>query len=219
MTAYDDLDRTLDAWLGTGPAPVPPPEGLARILETSRGAPAAAVPRGRLREQWIIGPATADAFGLRSSSRWLRSSPWPSSVPSVWSAVGWWLRGHPRTPTSTSSSSAPDLSMPMAYPVLVPLLDGRVLVIGDDGDGGGTGTRALVYDPATGVSEPTGPIVSGDSLWAEAAVRLKDGRVLVIGNALRPRSSIRAPCDSRRPAPCSPRAPWPRSRSFPTDAC
>ena len=55
--------------------------------------------------------------------------------------------------------------MPMAQPALVPLLDGRVLVIGDDGDGGGTGTRALVYDPATGVSEPTGPLVSAESLW------------------------------------------------------
>jgi hypothetical protein len=79
--------------------------------------------------------------------------------------------------------SAPDLPMPMAQPALVPLRDGRVLVIGDDGDGGGTGTRALVYDPATGVSEPTGPLVSGDSLWAESAVRLKDGKVLIIGNA------------------------------------
>jgi len=80
--------------------------------------------------------------------------------------------------------SAPDLSMPMARPALVPLLDGRVLVIGDDGDGGGTGTRALAYDPATGVSEPTGPLVSGDSLWVDGAVRLADGRVLVIGNAV-----------------------------------
>jgi WD40 repeat protein len=78
--------------------------------------------------------------------------------------------------------SAPDLSMPMAQPALVPLLDGRVLVIGDDGDGGGTTTRALVYDPATGVSEPTGPLASSE-WWVESAVRLDDGRVLVIGNA------------------------------------
>jgi hypothetical protein len=79
--------------------------------------------------------------------------------------------------------SAPDLSMPMARPALVPLADGRVLVIGDDGDGGGTGTRALVYDPATGSSEPTGPLVSSESLGVESAVRLKDGTVLVVGNA------------------------------------
>ena len=93
----------------------------------------------------------------------------------------------PRTPSHTYRNelvAAPDLSMPMAHPALVPLLDGRVLVIGDDGDGGGIGTRALVYDPATGTSEPTGPLVSGDSLWVESAVRLKDGRVLVVGNAL-----------------------------------
>jgi WD40 repeat protein len=80
--------------------------------------------------------------------------------------------------------SAPDLSLPMAQPALVPLLDGRVLVIGDDGDGGGTGTRALVYDPATGVSESTGPLVSGESLAIVDAVRLRDGRVLVIGETL-----------------------------------
>jgi hypothetical protein len=93
----------------------------------------------------------------------------------------------PTTPTHTYLNElvpAPDLSIPMARPALVPLLDGRVLVIGDDGDGGGTGTRALVYDPATGVSESAGPLVSGDSLFAESAVRLKDGRVLVIGNAV-----------------------------------
>jgi hypothetical protein len=77
--------------------------------------------------------------------------------------------------------SAPDVSMPMAHPALVPLLDGRVLVIGDDGAGGGTGTRALVYDPATGGSEPTGPLVSSDLLGIDSAVRLKDGKVLVIG--------------------------------------
>jgi hypothetical protein len=91
----------------------------------------------------------------------------------------------PRTPPHTYVNelvSAPDLSLPMAHPALVPLLDGRVLVIGDDGDGGGTGTRALVYDPATGVSAPTGPLVSSDSLGVESTVRLKDGRVLVIAN-------------------------------------
>ena len=32
MTESHDLDRTLDAWLGTTPAPVAPPDGLARIL-------------------------------------------------------------------------------------------------------------------------------------------------------------------------------------------
>jgi hypothetical protein len=91
----------------------------------------------------------------------------------------------PKTPPRTyvnELTSAPDLSMPMARPALVPLLDGRVLVIGDDGDGGGPTTRALIYDPSTGVSVPTGPLVSGDSLWVESAVRMKDGKVLAIGN-------------------------------------
>ena len=93
----------------------------------------------------------------------------------------------PKTPPHSYANelvSAPDLSMPMARPALVPLLDGRVLVIGDDGDGGGATTRALVYDPATGTSEAAGPLASSGSLWVEAAVRLTDGRVLVIGNAV-----------------------------------
>jgi hypothetical protein len=75
--------------------------------------------------------------------------------------------------------AAPDLSMTMADPVVVPLLDGRVLVIGDDGDGGGRGSRALIYDPETGLSEATDPMVSADTIWVESAVLLQDGRVLV----------------------------------------
>jgi galactose oxidase-like protein len=78
--------------------------------------------------------------------------------------------------------SAPDLSVPMSYPRLVALVDGRVLVIGHDGaDGSGPGIRALIYDPTTGISEATGELVSSDAVPIDAAVSLKDGRVLVIG--------------------------------------
>lgn len=103
-------------------------------------------------------------------------------LPAGWLAAG---TPFPRPAGYTYANefvAAPDMSMSMAQPALVPLLDGRVLVIGDDGDGIGTTTRALVYDPVTGVSELTGPPLFEDSLWVESAIRLKDGKVLVIGN-------------------------------------
>jgi hypothetical protein len=77
--------------------------------------------------------------------------------------------------------AAPDLPVAMSSPTLVTLADGRVLVMGDDG--AGRGTTALVYDPATGTALPAGPLLSPDR-WVSSAVRLLDGRVLVIGNAI-----------------------------------
>ena len=50
MTAQNDLDRTLGAWFGAEAAPAVPPEPLARIIESTRGRPAAAVARGRHRQ-------------------------------------------------------------------------------------------------------------------------------------------------------------------------
>ncbi len=187
MTAYDDLDRTLDAWLGTAPAPVAPPEGLAQILETSRSRrPRPSFVAG-FGSNWVNG-STGRIAGATATLR-------PALVIALVALLAIALVGSallvgsrlvaPKTPLRSYVNElvpAPDLSLPMAYPTLVPLLDGRVLVIGDDGDGGGQGTRALVYDPATGVSEPTGPLVKGDPLAVDSAVRLKDGRVLVIGS-------------------------------------
>ena len=65
MTAYDNLDRTLDAWLGTAPAPVAPPEGLASIMEATRGR------RSR--------PSIVAGFG----SNWVMARPaaWPGPRP------------------------------------------------------------------------------------------------------------------------------------------
>jgi len=91
----------------------------------------------------------------------------------------------PKTPPHTYVNelvSAPDLSTPMTSPMLVTLSDGRVLVIGD----GGTfrqGIAALVYDPATGASVSTGPMVPPGQ-WVGSAVPLKDGRVFILGDGV-----------------------------------
>ena len=100
-------------------------------------------------------------------------------------AIGSRLRTRPPLPTPHAYVeelvAAPDLPVAMSSPTLVTLADGRVLVMGDDG--AGRGTAALVYDPATGSSLPAGPMVSPDR-WISSAVRLRDGRVLVIGDAV-----------------------------------
>ena len=75
--------------------------------------------------------------------------------------------------------SAPGLSRPMARPVLAPLIDGRVLVIGAGSDGEDQTPTSELYDPATGASEPVGPMVRVG--WVDSATPLKDGRVLIIG--------------------------------------
>jgi hypothetical protein len=74
---------------------------------------------------------------------------------------------------------APDLSRAMAEPHLASLLDGRVLVIGAGSDGEDLTPTALLYDPATGVSTPVGPMVDR---FVRSAVRLRDGRVLMVGD-------------------------------------
>jgi hypothetical protein len=73
---------------------------------------------------------------------------------------------------------APDLSRAMAWPRVAPLLDGRVLIIGAGSEEDLTPT-ALLYDPATGVSTPVGPMVDP---FVGSAVRLLDGRVLIVGD-------------------------------------
>ena len=74
--------------------------------------------------------------------------------------------------------SVPDMSTPMLSPTLTTLGDGRVLVIG----GGEPNPTALVYDPVSGASEAAGPMVSAGQLVVTSVVRLKDGRVLVVGD-------------------------------------
>jgi hypothetical protein len=96
--------------------------------------------------------------------------------------VGSRLVAPPPHAYSNELVAAPDLSMPMSSPTLVTLADGRVLVIGD----GGAFHRdvtALVYDPATGASVNTGPMVPPGQ-WVDSAVPLKDGRVLIHGDGI-----------------------------------
>lgn len=71
-------------------------------------------------------------------------------------------------------------------PIGVLLADGRVLIVGGDiaqtgaapGDGTATYSTAEVYDPATGTFTATGPMVGRG--WGPRAIRLQDGRVLVL---------------------------------------
>ena len=99
--------------------------------------------------------------------------------------VGSWLSALPQGPIQHTYRNEfvglPDLSRPMAHPVLVPLIDGRVLVIGAGGDGGDPTTTAELYDPATGTSNPLGPIATPRG-YVDSALRLKDGRVLLLSD-------------------------------------
>jgi hypothetical protein len=72
---------------------------------------------------------------------------------------------------------APDLPIPMDVSVLVPLADGRVLVIGAGSYGEDWRPTALLYNAATGVSTSAGP---NGGLFVGSAVRLLDGRVLIV---------------------------------------
>jgi len=56
-------------------------------------------------------------------------------------------------------ASAVGLSRPMARPVLAPLPDGRVLVMGAGSDGEDQTPSAELYDPATATSVSVGPMV------------------------------------------------------------
>ena len=184
MTAQNDLDRTLGAWFGAEAAPAP-------AAGAARAHPRAATATRRPRPSYVAG------FG----SHWVRS--WSSDVlgdrqPSTrachrarWAARRRARRGRSpsRRPALRSADpaahaylnelvSSPDLSQPMLRPVLVPLVDGRVFVV----DGANQSPEALLYDPATGASVTAGPMVSADSLYVTSAVRLLDGRVLVLGD-------------------------------------
>jgi hypothetical protein len=187
MTAQNDLDRALGTWFAAEVSPAPP-EPLARVIESTRTIRPRPALTARVGSHWVGAGSTDGPMGGLARLRPVMVAALVALLAVALVGAAVLVGSRPVTPKPPPRTyvdelvPAADLSLPMAHPSLVPLLDGRVLVIGDDGDGGGTGTRALVYDPATGVSEATGPLVSSESLWVEAAVRLTDGRVLVVGN-------------------------------------
>ena len=187
MTAQHDLDRTLGAWFGTEAAPAPPPEPLARILESTRQ---------RRPRPWLIA-GIGSHWADRSTGRSIGDAALRPglilalvallALALVGAAV---LVGSPRTAqpqlpfTGTYRGefiTLPDLPRPMAYPQVVPLVDGRVLVIGNGGDGGDPTVTGELYDPLTGTTDRLGPI-STPRGFIDQAVRLDDGRVLILAD-------------------------------------
>lgn len=188
MTARNDLDRMLGAWFAAEAAPAPPADPLTRILDTTRrrrprpslvagiasgwigGGPQRIYGTARLRPALIFALVALIALGVAVAalvgSRLLAPQPWPIRH----TYVNEFVQGA-------------DLPTPMAHPVLVALVDGQVLVIGGDGDGGSQLTTALVYDPETGASVIAGPILSPER-FVSSAVQLRDGRVLLIGDTV-----------------------------------
>ena len=74
-----------------------------------------------------------------------------------------------------------DAIAPRAGPALVPLENGKVLVLGGDVDDGGGEPAAALYAPAGGTVEPLAAAPGDGGLSGHAAVRLEDGSVLVVG--------------------------------------
>jgi hypothetical protein len=154
MTAQYDLDRALGAWFGAEAVPAPPAEPLTRVLETTR--------RRRPRPSVVasIGSHWVDGWQLKlipDETTNLRPALVVALVALLVLAtagaallVGQWLRAPvpPRIPHVYVNElvQSPDLPAPKALPMLVPLIDGRVLAIGDGGDGGDQTTTGVVYD-------------------------------------------------------------------------
>ena len=86
---------------------------------------------------------------------------------------------------------APDLLVPRGRPLLVPLADGRVLIAGGDAGfcldaacaSATAPTTAEVFDPATGRAARPDAMVAADDLVLSSGVLLRDGRVLLVGDA------------------------------------
>jgi hypothetical protein len=182
----NDLSRTLGPWFGDYAEPAPPSEPLARILETTRGMRPRPSAIARLGSHSV---ASAPTGSVLSGIGVLR----PALIVALIAlltlalAVGALLIGsrlslQTRHVYANEIVSAPDMTMVMTHPVVVPLLDGRVLVIGLGDDGGGRPTTGLVYDLTTESSTPVGRFALAQR-WVTSAVRLGDGRVLIAGDA------------------------------------
>jgi hypothetical protein len=188
MTAQNDLDRAIGEWFNREAMATPPREPLARVIESTRHIRPRPALIARIGSAWV---RTGSASGVRNGIERLRPVILFALVVLLALAlvvaavvVGSRLPAPPRLLHSYVNEfvAAPDLPTPMAQPALTLLDDGRVLVIGKGGDGGRQALTALVYDPATGASVTTGPIVAPDELRGLGApLRLLDGRVLFVG--------------------------------------
>jgi hypothetical protein len=183
MTAQNDLDRTLIAWFHGDATTTPPPEPLARVIASTRAIRPRPAVVARFASAWIGAGGTNNVHRGIASLR-------PAIVVALVTLLALALAGGaalvgsrlfrpPSTPHVYLNElvAAPDLPTPMGAPTLATLLDGRVLVLTNNRQ---TNT-AVLYDPSTGASIPTGPMVSPDRMIG-SAVRLRDGRVLVTGD-------------------------------------
>lgn len=82
-------------------------------------------------------------------------------------------------PATGAFTSTGDMTVGRVYQAQLVLKDGRVLVMGGDGQSGGSSKSADLYDAATGRFTPTGDLVTGRT--SPMAALLSDGRVLVTG--------------------------------------
>ena len=86
-------------------------------------------------------------------------------------------------PAQASFSGGPALAVARSQHSATPLGDGRVLIAGGLGVQDATAVplvRAELYDPGDNSFKPTGALVN--ARWGHQAVRLLDGRVLMVGN-------------------------------------
>jgi hypothetical protein len=178
MTAENDFDRTLAAWFARDAAATPPPEPLARLLETTRARRPWRSLVADIGSHWV---GTGSTAGIRDGLATLR----PALVIALTALLVVALAGAAVLVGSRllvprpvhAFVSAPGLSSPMARPVLAPLPGGRVLAMGA-GDGVDQTPSAEVYEPVTGTSVALGPMVP--VRWVASATSLNDGRVLII---------------------------------------
>ncbi len=184
MTAHNDLDRTLNAWFGAEAAPAVPPEPLVRIIESTRGQrPRPYVVAGIGSHSVGAGPTSAIG-SVAASLRPALLIGLVALMTLVLVGGALLVAGRLSAPVPLPRSylnelvAAPDMSTPMLDPVLTTLADGRVLAIG----GADPTPTALIYDPVSGASVAAGPMISAGQLVVSSAVRLLDGRVLVVGD-------------------------------------
>lgn len=193
MTAQNELDRTLGAWFHGDATSTPPPEPLARILETTRTRRPRPAAVAWIGSSWPGGGEANAGRGEANAGRGGLIALRPALVVALVALLALALAGGAAlvggrllTPPPMRHTyldelvATPDLPMPMGAPTVVALVDGRVLVIGDGEGGGVAASSAYLLDPATGVARAAGPMVSAGAV--STAVRLQDGRVLVIGD-------------------------------------